>query len=130
MNRSGQAVRHLQRRYGLENRELMVVVDDIYLPVGTLRLRSSGGAGGHNGLQDIIDSLGTNEFPRMRIGVGDAFDRGGQASYVLSPYTPVELEQLMVVLERACNAAKTFVTDGLVTTMNRFNRRNSPIDTS
>ena len=130
MNRSGQAVRKLQHRYGLESRECMIIMDDINLPIGRLRLRPGGGAGGHNGLQDIIDSLGTDAFPRMRIGVGNKFSRGQQARYVLSPFTPEELEQVTVVLGLACDASKMFVSEGLTTAMNRFNRYNSAVDTS
>lgn len=124
MNRSGQSVRRLQRRYGLANSEFMVIVDDIHLPVGRLRVRPGGSAGGHNGLQDIIDSLEADDFPRLRIGVGSEFSRGDQSSYVLSPFTPLELEELSGGINQACAAAKSFVTDGLPATMNRFNRRN------
>ena len=125
MNCSGESVHRLQRRFGLQNNHLMVIVDDIHLPVGRLRLRPGGSAGGHNGLQNVIDSLGTNEFPRMRIGVGDEFCQGRQASHVLSPFSAQELEHLTGVMKRACAAAKTFVSDGLPSTMNKFNRRHA-----
>ena len=126
MNLSGQAVRYLQNKLGLSPNELIVIVDDIYLPLGTLRLRGKGGSGGHNGLQDIIDSLGTQAFPRLRIGVGDSFNRGNQARHVLSTFTPEEIELLQPVMKRACGAVKSFVADGLSVAMNRYNRGQSP----
>ena len=121
MNRSGTAVRTLLGRHGLEPQEILVVVDDINLPVGKLRLRQGGSAGGHNGLQDITDRLGRDDFPRLRFGVGSDFSRGKQADYVLSPFSPDERPIVEEALVRARDAAITFVTDGIVTAMNRFN---------
>ncbi len=125
MNRSGSAVRHLMRRYGFGPAEILVIVDDINLTLGKIRLRERGSAGGHNGVQDIIDSLGTDAFPRLRIGVGSDFDRGRQSDYVLSPFTAEEQPIIDEALTRARDAAVTFVTDGIVTAMNRFNRGKS-----
>ena len=125
MNRSGLTVKHLRRRFGLEPTELLVIVDDINLELGKLRLRERGSAGGHNGVQDIIDRLGTDAFPRLRLGVGSDFDRGGQVDYVLSPFTDAEQEVIEATVARARDAAVTFVTDGIVTAMNRFNRGKS-----
>ena len=110
------------RRFGLDPAEILVIVDDINLVLGKIRLRERGSAGGHNGVQDIIDSLGTDAFPRLRVGVGSEFDRGGQADYVLSPFTAEEQPVIDDALNRARDAAVTFVTDGIVTAMNRFNR--------
>ena len=125
MNRSGITVKHLLRRFGLEPTELLIIVDDINLKLGKLRLRERGSAGGHNGVQDIIDRLGTDAFPRLRLGVGSDFDRGGQVDYVLSPFTDAEQEAMEAAVVRARDAAVTFVTDGIVTAMNRFNRGKS-----
>lgn len=121
MNRSGSAVRTLLGRHTLQPQEILVVVDDINLPVGKLRLRPGGSAGGHNGLQDITDLLGRDDFPRLRFGVGSDFPRGKQADYVLSPFTVDERSIVDEALIRARDAAITFVTDGIVTAMNRFN---------
>ncbi len=123
MNRSGQAVRSLRGHAGLTPADILVILDDINLPVGALRLRAGGSAGGHNGLQDIIDTLGTDTFPRLRIGIGNDFPRGGQADYVLTPFSPEERTLIGEAVDRAAEAALTFVTDGIATAMNRFNRR-------
>ncbi len=125
MNRSGSAVKHLMRRFTLDPDEIFVIVDDINLALGKIRLRERGSAGGHNGVQDVIDSLGTDAFPRLRIGVGSDFARGGQVDYVLSPFTAEEQPVIEAALSRARDAAVTFVTDGIVTAMNRFNRGQS-----
>lgn len=121
MNRSGQAVRTLLGRHGLQPKEMLVVVDDISLEPGRIRLRARGSAGGHNGLQDIIDRLGTDDFPRLRIGIGSDFPRGRQSEYVLSPFTEEERPIMQEAVERASDAAVTFVTEGITTAMNRFN---------
>ena len=122
MNRSGRAVQTLVQRYGLATQEMLVVVDDINLAPGTLRIRPNGSAGGHNGLQDIIDTLSTDDFPRLRFGVGSDFPRGRQAEYVLSPFSEEERPVVEEALQRARDAAITFVSDGIVTAMNRFNK--------
>lgn len=121
MNRSGLSVRHLVRRYDLTPADLLVIYDDINLPPGKLRLREKGSAGGHNGLQDIIDRLGTDRFPRLRFGVGDDFSRGRQSDYVLSPFTKEQQPDVELALVQARDAAITFVAEGLVKAMNRFN---------
>lgn len=121
VNRSGQAFQALRRRYGLDPADGLVVYDDIALPLGQIRLRPKGGAGGHNGVQDIIDHLDSDEFPRLRIGVGDSFPRGKQVDYVLSPFDDEELETLGGVIERSVDASLTFVKEGIQASMNRFN---------
>jgi PTH1 family peptidyl-tRNA hydrolase len=97
--------------------------DDISLPVGAVRLRKKGGAGGHNGVQDIIDQLGTSEFPRLRFGVGNDFDRGQQVDYVLSPFADGERETVDSAVTEAVDAVLTFIQEGMDIAMNRFNRR-------
>ncbi len=123
MNLSGQAVRGLVRRYALELRDILVVYDDVNLPVGKIRLRERGSAGGHNGVQDIIDRLGTDVFPRLRVGIGDDFPRGRQVDYVLSPFTAEQRPLIEEAILTARDAVLTFVSDGLTAAMNRFNRR-------
>ena len=123
MNLSGLAVRNLMGRYALTPADILVVYDDVNLPVGKIRLRDRGSAGGHNGVQDIIDRLGTDVFPRLRIGIGNDFARGRQADYVLSPFTPEQRPLIEEAVQTARDAALTFVSDGLTTAMNRFNRR-------
>jgi len=122
MNLSGQAVLSLLRRHALSPEDLLIAYDDLNLPVGTLRLRKQGSAGGHNGVQDIIDRLGTDVFPRLRIGVGHDFPRGRQVDHVLSPFTKAEHPLMEEAVVRACEASLVFVADGLVTAMNRYNR--------
>ncbi len=123
MNRSGTALELFLRRYKVDPSELLVIVDDIHLPLGKLRIRPKGGSGGHNGIQDIIDWLDTDEFARLRIGVGSEFQEGRQSDHVLSPFEESEQELLADVMKRAENAALTFVVDGVNTAMNRFNTK-------
>lgn len=121
VNRSGEAVRRLARARDLSPGEILVIVDDIHLAPGTLRLRPGGGSGGHNGLDDIIARLGTDAFPRLRLGIGNDFPRGGMVDYVLSPFTADERPFIEEAVERACQAALAFVTEGVEEAMNRFN---------
>ena len=125
MNRSGEAVNRLKNRYSLSNQDILIVVDDIYLDLGTLRIKSRGGSGGHNGLQDIIDALDSDNFPRIRIGVGSTFSRGRQAEFVLTPFEPDEEPLADDMVKQASDAALTFVTDGIVSAMNRYNKKST-----
>jgi len=121
MNLSGEAVGPLVRFYDLPLERLLVCLDDIDLPLGTLRLRPEGGSAGQNGLQSIIQNLGTEAFPRLRMGVGRPSGSKAAAGYVLKDFRGEDLELFNVVLDRAVDAAETFVREGLVTAMNRFN---------
>lgn len=123
MNRSGLAYAALRRRYGLDPADVLVVYDDLALPIGQIRLRGKGSAGGHNGVQSVIDALGTSDFPRLRVGVGNSFPPGGQVDYVLSPFDDDEREAAEAALQAAAEAALTFARDGLTAAMNRHNRR-------
>ncbi len=122
MNRSGMALEVLARKNQLGPNDLLVVVDDINLEPGHIRIREKGGPGGHNGLEDIIDWLDSDAFPRIRVGIGSNFQRGQQADYVLSAFDPVELPLIDEAVTRAQDAALAFVTDGITTAMNRFSR--------
>jgi PTH1 family peptidyl-tRNA hydrolase len=123
MNRSGQAYRALLRRYGLAPEDALVVYDDLALPEGALRLRAEGSAGGHNGVQSIIHHLNGTAFPRLRVGIGSAFPRGGQVRYVLEPFDEEQREAVERGVAAAAEAALAFVHDGLTAAMNRYNRR-------
>lgn len=125
MNRSGQAYTALLRRYGLAPEQVLVVYDDLALPLGALRLREKGSAGGHNGLQSVLDYAGTDAFPRLRVGIGGAFPRGGQVDYVLAPFSEEEAPAAEAAVGAAAEAALVFVEEGFVAATNRFNRRGS-----
>lgn len=121
MNRSGKAVTKALAETGEPVENCLVCYDDINLDVGTIRLRPSGSAGGHNGIADIIEKLQTNQFPRLRIGVGSDFKKGRQADYVLSPFTEEQRIEVNRVLEVASDAILTFLRGGLDLAMNKFN---------
>jgi PTH1 family peptidyl-tRNA hydrolase len=123
MNRSGAAVAHYVQTMQLDVQDVLVMFDDISLPVGAVRLRKKGGDGGHNGVQDIIDQLGTSEFPRLRFGVGNDFDHGQQVDYVLSPFADGERETVDSAVTEAVDAVLTCIQEGMDIAMNRFNRR-------
>ncbi|MEO0558184.1 MAG: aminoacyl-tRNA hydrolase [Bacteroidota bacterium] len=123
MNRSGGAVEGLLRHAGLQASQMLLVYDDLALPVGQIRLRGKGSAGGHNGVQDVIDVLGSTEFPRLRVGVGDRFDRGKQVDFVLSPFDADEHDTVDEALDRAVETALAVAHDGLVAAMNVHNRK-------
>ncbi len=121
MNRSGKAVAPLCEYNNLSPSDLLVVVDDLNLPVGTIRLRPKGSSGGHNGLEHVAQRLGTTQFPRLRIGIGDDYARGEQADYVLSPFTPEQQPHVDAALEDAVESVLTVVREDIETAMNRFN---------
>ena len=121
MNLSGRAVGDLQRYFKVEPEDVLVVLDDVNLEAGRLRLRARGSAGGHNGLKSIIASLGTDAFPRLRVGVGRGDPRRGLSDHVLARVPEDERERLREATTLAADAAECFVERGLLETMNRFN---------
>ncbi len=123
MNLSGNAVRYWMQREKIEAANVLVVVDDIALPLGALRMRAKGSDGGHNGLANIICTLNSNEFPRMRFGVGGDFPRGMQVDYVLGEWSAEDKKVLPERIALACDAVKSFVTIGLERTMNTYNKK-------
>jgi PTH1 family peptidyl-tRNA hydrolase len=130
MNRSGMAVNEAMTFYKLDAAEdLLVIVDDIALPCGAMRVRTEGGAGGHNGLADLIRHLGGERWTRLRIGV-DPPGRVPQADYVLGRFRPDQLELVEPILDEAVEAAVCWVGRGAEETMNRFNRKNVPNTTT
>lgn len=122
MNRSGDAVAYWKNQLGLELSEIIIVVDEIQLPFGTLRLTPKGGAGGHNGLQHIIETVKSTAFPRLRIGIDKNFPPGRQVEYVLSPFTPQEEKLLEQILPRAAQALITWGLEGIDRAASLFNR--------
>lgn len=123
MNLSGQSVGSLAKFYKIEMDHLMVVYDDVDLPFGRIRIRPSGGSAGQKGMQSIITQLGTDEFPRMRLGVGRPPGSKGAASYVLRDFSGEDAEFLPQVLDRGVEAVLTFISEDLTTAMNRFNSK-------
>ncbi|MCS7173680.1 MAG: aminoacyl-tRNA hydrolase [Armatimonadetes bacterium] len=121
MNRSGEAVRWLMHRYGLRPQEIVVVYDDVDLPMGSIRVRARGGAGGHHGMASVLEALGTQEIPRVRVGIGRP--RGDAAEYVLSRFAPGERPAMEEAMERAADAVETILREGIEVAMNRYNRR-------
>ncbi|MDH3456145.1 MAG: aminoacyl-tRNA hydrolase [Gemmatimonadota bacterium] len=125
MNLSGDAVASLLRSTNVEpSSELLVLVDDLALPLGTFRLRARGSAGGHNGLESVEEAIGSPEYARMRIGVGPLPDDvDDQSEFVLAPFEPQELSTLADLLPTLADAVECWLDDGIVVAMNRFNRR-------
>jgi len=122
MNLSGEAVAGLLRWYRLQPERLLVIYDDIDLPPGTLRIRRQGGPGTHNGMRSIIDCLGVDSFPRIRIGVGQNPGRYDLADWVLGRYQSEEERQAaLAAYGQAAEAAVVFVREGIASAMNRFN---------
>lgn len=121
MNRSGKSVRYWLQKLKIEKTNLLVVLDDINLSFGALRLRGKGSDGGHNGLKDIDLLTGGNDYARLRIGIGSEFPKGRQADYVLSKWSAQEEEGLPEICAKAAEAVKSFGTIGLQLTMNKFN---------
>jgi PTH1 family peptidyl-tRNA hydrolase len=120
MNLSGEPVAQLRRFYQVERSSLLVVFDDLDLPVGTIRLRPAGGAGGQKGMKSIISHLG-EEFPRLRVGIGRPPGRMDPADYVLHDFTKEELPLLRETLDRAASAIETWLSDGIELAMSRYN---------
>lgn len=121
VNRSGEAVKPLLNYNNVDPDDLLVVVDDLHLDAGVIRLRPDGGSGGHNGLKHIAQVLGTTDFPRLRIGVGNDYRPGEQADYVLSRFTPEQKPAIEAAVEQAGDAALAFVEEGIEASMNQHN---------
>ena len=128
MNLSGHAVGELLRYFKLDLSGLFVIVDDVNLELGRLRARAAGSAGGHNGLKSLVEQLGTEEFARLRIGVGRGDSRRDLADHVLATFDPDERTVVAEAVGRGADAAELFVTEGIAPVMNRFNRREDKED--
>ena len=131
MNRSGESVRELADYYKIDvTSELIVVYDDVNLDPGRIRIRAGGSAGGHNGMKDIISHIGTDEFTRVRVGVGEKPKGYDLADYVLGHFTKDERELMDGAFIDAANAVVSIMNDGIDAAMNRFNRSNKEDDKS
>lgn len=123
MNLSGNAVARLARFYKLRPEQILVAYDDVDLPVGKIRFRANGSAGGHNGIKSLIEYLQTKEFPRLRIGIGAATPEAGMVDHVLGRFPKEEWQEMEKVLAIAKDGVNCALSDGLDQAMNQFNRR-------
>jgi PTH1 family peptidyl-tRNA hydrolase len=121
MNRSGKSVKYWMQKEKIPVDRIMVVVDDIHLEYGSLRMRAKGSDGGHNGLKDIQQHLGGTKYPRLRVGIGKEFYSGQQVDYVLGKWTSEERKVLPDILKKAGDAVKSFTAIGLGHTMSQYN---------
>ncbi len=121
MNLSGKAINYWLQKEKIPIENLFVIVDDIALPYGTIRIKKKGSDAGHNGLINIIETLGHQDFNRMRFGIGNEFSRGGQVDFVLGKWSEDESKLLPERLDKMCEAIKSFVTIGIDRTMNFYN---------
>ena len=125
MNESGQGVGGLARFYKVKPTDVLVIFDDLDLPLGVLRLRASGGSGGHNGMRSIIAALGSDEFPRLRIGIDRPPGRMDPAAYVLQDFSRQQEEVMVQVRDQAVAACEHWLAFGITSAMNVFNTRGS-----
>lgn len=121
MNLSGKAVNYWLQELKIPKENLLVVVDDIALPLGKLRMRAKGSSAGHNGLKNIEQLCGGQDYARLKMGIGDDFAKGRQVDYVLGNFTSKELEELPFAMDKACDMIEGFCSIGIERTMNHFN---------
>ena len=123
MNLSGNAVRYWLQKENIPVENLLIVVDDLALPFGSLRLKPKGSDAGHNGLKHIQETLGTTQYNRLRFGIGNDFPTGAQINYVLNSFSEDEQKQLPVRIELATDVIRNFCLAGIANTMNQFNNK-------
>ena len=123
MNLSGKAVKYWATQEKIPMENILVVCDDLALPVGTLRMRKKGSDGGHNGLKNIIESLGSSDFCRLRFGIGNDFAKGKQIDFVIGEWKQQEIDEIQPRLDVAVEFVKSFVAIGPDMTMNQFNNK-------
>lgn len=121
MNKSGHAIRHHLQSHHIPISNLLVIVDDLSLPFGKLRLRTKGSHGGHNGLKNITEEIQTSEYTRLRFGINDLFQPGKQSNYVLDPFTPKEQKELPLLIQKAIEIPLSFCWRGSQHTMTLYN---------
>ncbi|MBO8446059.1 MAG: aminoacyl-tRNA hydrolase [Bacteroidetes bacterium] len=129
MNLSGKAVRYWMNELKLPLENLIVISDDLNLPFGSIRMRKNGSSGGHNGLTNISELLGTQEYARIRMGIGNDFSKGGQIDFVLGKLSDEEMEQMPGICKRVIEGIKAFATIGADRAMNIVNTRPKPSGT-
>ena len=123
MNASGNAVRYWMQKEKIPVERVLIVVDDLALPFGALRLRPGGSEAGHNGLRSITQCLGTQQYARLRFGIGNDFPRGGQVDFVLGKFGPEDLQAMPERVEMAGEIVKSFALSGIDFTMNHYNKK-------
>jgi PTH1 family peptidyl-tRNA hydrolase len=123
MNRSGEALAPFLRYYRIDSQEILVIHDDLDQPLGNMKFVKKGGAGGHNGVRSIIQYLGTDDFPRLKLGIGRPLPTIAVEQYVLMPFEPHELPVCQRVIATAVNAVFLFLTKGMNVAMNQFNKK-------
>ena len=122
MNLSGKAVRYWMQELKIKPENLLVILDDLAIPFGQLRLRAKGSDGGHNGLKDIDATLGNQNYARLRFGIGSEFQKGQQANYVLGKWSVEEMKAMPAIIQRATEAVNAFAFEGLGNAMTKFNK--------
>jgi len=122
MNLSGKAVKYWMDKEAIELENILVLVDEVALPLNKIRLRPGGSAAGHNGLISVQESLETDQYPRLRFGIGNNYPRGMQVEYVLGKWTTPELPLVKLKISKSVDAVETFILAGLETAMNQFNK--------
>lgn len=122
MNSSGEAVKVLVQRFSVPIAGLVIIYDDLDLPVGKIRTREAGSSGGHKGIESIVSCLGSQDFSRIRVGIGRPEEKGQEAiSYVLSPFSPAEKARVEEAIHQAAEAVRCILSEGVASAMNRFN---------
>ncbi len=122
MNLSGKAVRYWMNELKIPQQNILVIVDDLAIPFGTVRLRGKGSDGGHNGLKDIDATLGNGNYARLRFGIGGDFPKGAQVNFVLGKWNAGEMKQLPELVSKSCEAVQSFMFEGLERAMSKFNK--------
>ncbi|MGM0945050.1 MAG: aminoacyl-tRNA hydrolase [Bacteroidota bacterium] len=121
MNLSGKAVNYWMKELNISKENILVLVDDVAIPFGKLRMRAKGSAAGHNGLKNIEALCGGQDYPRLRMGIGDDFPKGRQVDYVLGRFTQSEFDELPIMMDKAIDMILGFCTIGIAQTMTTFN---------
>ena len=121
MNLSGKAVAYWMNELKIPRENVLILVDDLALPFGSLRMKPKGSSAGHNGLGNIESILGSSDYPRLRFGIGNDYQKGQQVNYVLSPFKKEEINQLVPLMDRSIEMIRSFTTTGIERTMNQFN---------
>lgn len=125
MNLSGNAVRYWMDKLNVPIERLLIICDDLNLPFGTLRMRKKGSDGGHNGLKNIQELIGTQNYTRIRAGIGNDFNKGGQIDFVIGQFNTDEEDKIPSICEKATEGIKSFITIGPERTMSSFNAKNA-----